>query len=791
MFKNYFKTAWRNILRNKFYALINIIGLTVGLTFGLLILLWVNDEFSFDTFNTKADRIYKINAQIGTGTSRQTWPGVPGPIGMHAVKDVPEVENSVRINPYGYPVYRYKDKLLSAGDYGAYVVDASFFKVFDYKLLKGNVNNPFPDVNSIIITETTAKRFFGDEDPIGKVLQGNSKDNYTVTGVLADFPENSSFKSDILFSFELAKKNYEGNIYWKSLEQDWGDYFYDTYVLLKPGASPKVVADKLTAIHIANQKEAGQSSKLQYVAEPLLHLHLYNTDGTPAGLQTARIFLMVAILILIIACINYVNLSTARAILRSKEVSVRKIIGAERKQLFGQFIIETTLFFFAAVILSLTAVKLLMPVYNTISGKEMQFNLLDGSIWKVIILTVIGSLAASSIYPALLLSSFKPINALKGKLSLGVGNVLFRKGLVVTQFIFSIVLIIGTLIIRQQLKFIQEKDLGYDKSYVFRVDMGGIYGHYDAVRAELISQPGVVDVTRAGDNIINISGSTGDTDWDGKDSKRGFFINPLNVDETYINFFRLKIVAGRAFRSGKADSTSYILNETAVREAGIKDPIGKRFKLWQTNGTIVGVVKDFHFASLKKKIEPAILWDAPQNCGTIFIKTTGKGAPQAIKAAEKAYKQYNPVVPYSYEFLDADYDNLYRTDTRSGTLFSIFAGIAIFISCLGLLGLATYTAQVKVKEIGIRKVLGASVANITAMLSVDFLKLVLLSIIIATPIAWYAMHKWLQDYAYPVAMHWWVFALAGISALLIAFITISFQAIKSALVNPVKSLRSE
>ncbi|MGZ3944407.1 MAG: ABC transporter permease, partial [Mucilaginibacter sp.] len=622
MFRNYFKTAWRNVLRNKFYALINITGLTVGLTFGLLILLWVNDEFSFDTFNTKAERIYHINAQLGTGTSRQTWSGLPGPIAIHAVKDVPEVENSVRmVKTDKYSVFRYKEKLLSPGANGAFYADASLFKVFDFKLLKGNPNNLFPDIHDIAITESTAKRFFGDADPIGKVLLGNSKDNYTVTGVLADFPETSSFKADMLFSFELAKKNYEGNAYWKSLEQDWGDYFYDTYLLLKPGASAKVVADKLTAIHLANQKEAAQS-KLQYVAEPLLHLHLYNTDGTPAGLQTARIFLIVAVLILIIACINYVNLSTARAMLRSKEVSVRKIIGAERKQLFGQFIIETAMFFAVAVILSLIAVKSLMPVYNTISGKEMQFNLLDGGMWKVIGLTIIGSLGASSIYPALLLSSFKPINALKGKLSLGVGNVLFRKGLVVTQFMFSIVLIIGTLIIRQQLKYIQGKDLGYDKSHVFGMDMGGIYGHYDAFRAELMNQPGVVDVTRAGDNIINMGGSTGDTDWDGKDSKRGFFIHPLNVDGTYTKFFKLKIVAGRGFLSGKTDSAKFILNETAVREAGIKDPIGKRFTLWQTRGTIIGVVKDFHYASLKQRIEPAILADAPQNCGTIFIKTT-------------------------------------------------------------------------------------------------------------------------------------------------------------------------
>jgi putative ABC transport system permease protein len=787
MIKNYFKTAWRNILRNKFYALINVIGLTVGLTFGLLILLWVSDEFSFDGFHKKAANIYQIDAQVGTGTSRQIWSGVPAPTAMHAIKDVPEVVNSVRIRRnYDYSVFRYKDKLLSAGNYGAFYTEPSLFKIFDFKLLKGDINKPFPDLRSIIITESTAKRFFGDANPIGKVLLADNKENYTVAGVLADFPENSSIKADMLFSFEVVKKNFN-NGFWKTPEQDWGDYFYKTFLLLQPGTSPKTVADKLTAIHHANQK----GTDVQYVTQSLQKIHLYNADGTASGLQTARIFLIVAVFILIIACINYVNLSTARAMLRSKEVSVRKIVGAERSQLFGQFVVETTMFFAIAVVLSLLAVKSLMPVYNTISGKEMQFDLLDGSVWKVIGLTIIGTLTASSIYPALLLSSFKPINALKGKISLGVGNVVFRKGLVVTQFIFSIVLIIGTLIINQQLKFIREKDLGYDKSYVFEVGMGGIYGHYDAVRAELMSQPGVTDVTRAGDNIVNIDNSTGDTDWDGKDSKRSFLIHPLKIDQTYINFFKLKIIAGKSFMGGKADSANFILNETAVREAGIKNPIGKRFTLHDTRGTIIGVVKDFYFASLKQKIEPAILCYAPEDCGTIFVRTSGKDAPKAISAAEKAYKTYNPVLPYSYNFLEAEYDSLYKSDERSGTLFSIFAGIAIFISCLGLLGLATYTAQVKVKEIGIRKVLGASVANITAMLSADFLKLVLLSMIIASPLAWYAMTKWLQDYAYRVPINWWVFALAGMTAIVVAFVTISFQAIKAALANPVKSLRSE
>jgi len=787
MFKNYFKTAWRNILNNKFYAIINIAGLTVGLTFGLLILLWVSDEFSFDGFNKKAANIYQIDAQIGTGSSKQIWGGVPAPIGMHAVKDVPEVVSSVRIGQnYNYSVFRYKDKLLPGGNYGAFYTEPSLFKIFDFKLLKGDINKPFPDLHSIIITESTAKRFFGNADPIGKVLLADNKDNYTVAGVLADFPENSSFKADMLFSFEVVKKNFN-NGYWKTAEQDWGDYFYQTFLLLRPGTSPRVVADKLTAIHRANQKE----TTVQYVMQSLQKIHLYNADGTPSGLQTVRIFLIVGILILIIACINYVNLSTARAMLRSKEVSVRKIIGAERTQLFAQFIVETALLFSIALVASFIAVKLLMPVYNNVSGKEMQFDLLDSNVWKVIGLTVVGTLIASSIYPAMLLSSFKPINALKGKLSLGVGNVVFRKTLVVTQFIFSIGLIISTLIINQQLKYIREKELGYDKSYVFSVGMGDIHKNYDGVRSELMSRPGVTDVTRAGDYIVNLGGSTGDTDWDGKETKRSFLIHPINVDKNYLNFFKLRFAEGSGFTGEKSDSAHFILNETAVKEAGIKNPIGKRFKLHDWNGTIIGVVKDFHFASLKQKIEPAVFCYRPQDCWLMFVRTTGKDAPKAIRAVEEYSKKYNPAFPFKYDFMDDIYDSLYKSDVRSGTLFNVFAMIAVVISCLGLFGLVTYTAQVKVKEIGIRKVLGASVTNITAMISRDFLVLVVLSLVIVTPIAWYAMAKWLQDYAYRIHIQWWVFALAGVSALIIAFVTISFQAVKAAMANPVKSLRSE
>ncbi len=790
MIKNYFKTAWRNLFNNKFYSAINITGLTVGLTVGLLVLLWVNDELSFDRFNTKAGQIYKVNAQIGTGTSKQVWGGVQPPIATYALKEVPGIVNAVRvIECYQYSFFGYQNKLLNEPTGKLSYVDPSIFKIFDFKLIKGNVDNPFPTDNSIVITQSTAKRFFGSDNPVGKVLLADNKDNYVVSGIMADFPENSSIKQDIFFSVNVRKNQYSVKDYWKSMDEDWGDYYTATYLQLQPGTSLKSVEDKLTRIHISHQQGIKLSDG-HYILQPLTETHLYAPDGSSSAMQTVKVFAIVAVLILLIAAINYINLSTARAMLRSKEVSVRKIIGAARMQLFSQFIVETVMFFSISLILAFCLIAILMPFYNSISGKEMHFDLLSATVWQVVGSTVLVTLVASSIYPALLLSSFKPINALKGKLSLGAGNVMFRKVLVVCQFVFSIGLIIGTLIINRQLNYIQNKELGFDKAYVFSVPMRDMEKQYEAVKGELLNHPEILGVTTGDNSIISIGNTTGDTDWDGKEKDRGFMIHPMGVDKDFTNVFKLKFVEGTGFTGVKTDTAHYILNETAVRDAGIKNPVGKRFSLWNTNGIIIGVVKDFHFASLKQKIEPFIFHYSPDTW-QLLVKTTGKDAPKAIKTVQKIWERYNPKFPFDYTFLDQVYDQLYKSDQRTGTLFNVFACIAILISCLGLFGLATYTAQVKVKEIGIRKVLGASVANITTMLSRDFLTLVILAIIIATPIAWYAMNKWLQDFVYRTTIQWWIFALAGIAAIVIALVTISFQSIRAALANPVKSLKSE
>jgi len=788
MIKNYFKIAWRNLINRKFYSALNITGLTVGLTVGLLILIWVKDELSFDKFNSKAAQIYKVNGEIGSGSSKQVWGVTPGPVAYYALKQVPGVLSAVRIiTNYNYSIFNYQDKTLKQ-DYGTLsYIDDSFFKIFDYRLLKGNVNKPFPNDESVIITESTAKRFFGDADPIGKVLRGDSKTPFVVSGILADFPANSSIHADMLFSINLRKKEYAANPY-HQMDNDWGNFYATTYLLVRPNASIFAIENRLTQIHRTNY--AGMKpNEGAFFLQPLSSVHLYNPDGSSAGIQIVKIFTIVALLILLIACINYINLSTALAILRSKEVSIRKIVGAERKQLFAQFVVETFLCFSIALLLALAAICAVMPLYNSLSGKNMQFNLLNADILKVIGLTITATLIAASIYPALLLSSFNPNNALKGKISV-TGNGTLRKILVVCQFAVSIGFIIGTIIINKQLNFINHLDTGYDKEHVFSVQLHAMQDHYDAIKTELLQQPSVIGVTSGNSSLVSAASSTTGTDWDGKDPSLSFLIHSFEMDQDFMKVMKVKLTDGEGFSGSKADTGNFILNETAVKLAGIKKPIGKRFKIYNINGRIIGVVKDFHFASVKQAIEPSIFLYR-KNSWQMLVKTTGKDAPAAIAAVEKFWKKYNANFPFEYSFLDDDYNYLYKSETQTAKLFNIFACIAIFISCLGLFGLATYTAQVKVKEIGIRKVLGASVMNITAMLSKDFLLLVMLAFVIASPIAWYFMNKWLSAYAYRTYLSWWIMGLAGLSAIAIALITISFQSIKAAFANPVNSLRNE
>ncbi|WP_439584844.1 ABC transporter permease [Dyadobacter bucti] len=787
MIGNYFKIAWRNLLNNSFYSLINCIGLSVGLAVGILILLWVQDELSFDSFNKQADNIYKLENRVGTGSSQQIWTATVAPIAGFAKREVPEIREAVRMTYNGaHTLFRYQDKVFN--EENTFFADPTLFTMFDYRLVHGNPEKPFPDNYSVILTETTARRYFGDADALGKAIAcGNV--HFTVTGVVEDFPENSSIKGDMVFPISLRFKDvYEGRKDGKNMENDFSEFDYTTYLLLQPGRPLQDIAANLRNIHLRNKPD---DTDLTYLLQALPDVHLYKSDGSGQGIETVRMFMIVALLILIIACINYVNLSTARSLLRSKEVSMRKIVGAARIQLFVQFLVETILLFSLSTLLAIVLMHILMPFFNQISGKKLVLDFLKPHIWQVLGATIACTLAASSIYPALLLSSFEPLKSLKGKVSVGLNEAMFRKTLVVIQFTVSVILIVGTLIISSQMKYIRSKGLGYDKTHVLSFYMRDLTKHYEAIKSDLLSQPGISDVSRSNFNVVLIGGQTGTSNWDGKQPGETMMIRFMNTDKSFIPFFKMQLKEGANFTDAPADTRHFILNEMAVKAARIKDPIGKRFKIWETEGTIIGVVKDFHFASMKQKIEPAVFIYDPGNMNRIYIKTTGTDAQKAIAAAKNIWTKFNADAPFQYAFLDEAFDSLYKSEEQAGMLFNIFASIAILISCLGLFGLATYTAQVRTKEIGIRKVLGSSLTGIIRLLATDFIKLVMTGIMIAVPIAWYVMDNWLQDFAYRMDMPWWVFGFAGVLALAIALLTISFQSIKAALTDPVKSLRSE
>ncbi|TWR26055.1 FtsX-like permease family protein [Mucilaginibacter achroorhodeus] len=796
MILNYLKTAWRNILSNKFYAAINVTGLTVGLVVGIFMLLWVQDELSFDRFNSKADNIYKVGIVGGTGLSKQIFSNIIAPVSTFAKNELPDVKDGVRIMAVGDAPFKYKDKVFYEDNFC--FTDPSYFSVFDFPLIKGDKRNPFPDNNTIVITESTAKKYFGTEDPIGKTVIIGQNEPVSVTGVIADYPKNSSFQYRVMLplsrfnylAYIKNKTSYDGKTTVQSMDADWSSFSFQTYLLTKPNTKAAKLEKELQAIH---ERQKPEDAPVPYLTQPLPQMHLYQADGTDGGMSTVRMFAIVAVMILVIACINYVNLSTARSMLRAKEVSIRKIIGAGKFQLFMQFMVETALLFALAAAVAIALMFILLPYYNQFSGKQIALNITSFNVWACVVITLIGTLTASSIYPALLLSSFEPLKALKGKVTAGIGTAAFRRILVVLQFSVSVVLIVSTLIIGKQLKYVFTKDLGYDKENIITFNMrDDMHKHADAVMNELKKDPSVLAATVSSRNMVVGGSSTGNNDWDGKPKSSNLWFNQIHGDKNLIDFFKIKLIQGSNFTGVVADSSHFIINETAVKEMGLSgNVIGKRLRIQTINGTIIGVVKDFHFQNLHKKIEPVVFQYNPANSWRVYLKITNANAQRAIAISTAVWKQYNNDVPFNYAFLDDSYRRIYSDDSRQGQLFNIFSAIAIVISCLGLFGLATYSAQVKTREIGIRKVLGASVARIITLLAREFMILIALSTAIGLPVAWYAMNKWLQDFAYKTNIGWAVFAFAAFAAAAVALATISVQSIKAALANPVKSLRSE
>ena len=770
------------------YSFINITGLAAGLAVSILLLLWVRDELSYDRFNVNAENIYRLVPKFD---DQNIWSETPAPAAVYAKKDLPEVADACRIRDNNdVSIFEYNGKRFTESH--NCLADASLFSMFTFPFIDGNPQHPFTDAHSVVLSETTAKTFFGNEDPMGKVLKADDKKLYRVTGVMKDMPANSSIHYNIVFNFRQLEQEYDTTSYFKTLNTNWDRYSYDTYVLLKPDASPALAAQKMGVIHRHNY-DIQANKHLTYLFAPLTRLHLYSLNGKEQGMMVVRVFLIVAVIVLLIACINYVNLVTARAIKRSKEISVRKIIGAGKGDLFMQLLSESLLTFLISLIVATGIIYLVMPLYNNLSGKNIVFRPWSLNVLAVYGLTMLTTLLLAGIYPAITLSSFKPLQAMKGKVSGIGGKGNFRKVLVVVQFSFSILLITSTIIIGKQLKYIREKNLGYNKENVFSFWMHNINGHYDALVTELMQQPGILGVTESGADIINNSSSSSDIDWDGKRTdQQSFTITQMPVERNFLQVMGMQLAEGNGFTGSPADSANFILNETAIRETGIKEPvIGKRLTFHGINGVIAGVVKDFHFQDMHRKIPPLLMQYDKNWRGKMYVRTTGKDAPRAIAAAEKVWKEYNADYPFDYSFLDSEFNDLYKTDTHVGELFNCFAIITILISCLGLFGLVTFTAESRVKEIGVRKVLGAGARSIVALLSKDFLVLVLVAAAIAFPLAWYGLKRFLQGYAYRTELSWWVFMIAGVITLLIAMFTVSFKCVQAALANPVKSLRTE
>jgi putative ABC transport system permease protein len=811
MLRNYFKIAWRNLIKNKGFTAINIIGLSLGIGCFIMISMFVIDELSYDRFHEKADRIYRINSDIIFGGAEMSMAVSADPMGETLKNDYPEVEEYVRFYA------SQGSKLIKKGnDYinesAVTHADSTLFNVFTLPAIIGDTKTALNEPNSVVLTETVAKRYFGSAElAMGEMLETNDDDKtlYKVTAVIENLPKNSHFSFDFFFS--MANVDY-----------DFGNFLshnFHTYVLLKEGADYKTFNKNFTEVidkyllpqaaqymkieSMADFKASG--NKLEYSLMPLTDIHLHSSRGVElsanGNIQYVYIFSAVALFILLIACINFMNLTTARSSGRAKEVGIRKVLGSEKKALIGQFLTESTLIAFLALFVGLLFVWLSLGWFNGISGKEMLMSSLLSPRFLIFIFVlpfIVGGLAGA--YPAFFLSSFKPIKVLKGELSSGHKKNTLRNFLVVFQFATSIILIVGTMVIYKQLNHMQSANLGFNKEQVLVVSNSGLPSETrKSLKNEIEQLTEVKSASFAGFLPVS-SSSRSDTTFSTETvmtESNGFNMQYWTVDYDYLETIGMEMNEGRNFsRNFGSDSTAIILNETAVKLAGLQNPIGKKIytKTGQDNGlqvyTIIGVVKNFNFASLRENVEGLSLrlgnnsWETAYRFNTTDVKGL-------LSTIENKYKAAAPGMPFKYEFLDEAFENMYRQERRVGTVALAFALLAIIIACLGLFGLATYIAEQRTKEIGIRKVLGASVTNIVRMLSTDFVKLVMLAFVIATPIAWWFMHTWLQEFAFRIDLNWMIFAVTGIVALIVALITLSFQAIRAAIANPVDSLKTE
>ena len=800
MLKNHFKTAWRNFWKHRTTGFINIAGLSVGMAAAVFIFIWVQNEYNFDKNQPGAQNIYRIKDYLAIDkTTTWVWENSPYNLGEEAKKQMPEVEALTRVQPVSYqPLY-----LNIRGEFfpetTAAYVDNAWFDVFKNDFISGNSiafkQNPF----SIILSETKAKKYFANQDAIGKIIRIDTID-YQVQAVVRDAPANSSFKFDVYIP--VAARH--ADVKQKENELQWGNFYYLTFLKLRPGTDIKKTAAKLQSILEKHRDQKNLTVGLTKLTDMHFESDLQNSSILHGDKKVVLIFVILGVLLLVIACINYVNLTTARASLRAKEVSIKKIVGAGRKHLFAQFVSESALVSLMALALTVFIISIFLPSFNSFTERNFSLTVGSGYLWFIMIATLLITIVLNSIYPALLLSSFKPLNTFRGASVLKMKDTVLRKGLVVLQFTFSIFLIVGVITIYRQLAFIRSQNPGYNRAQIMSFNIPWkLMRHLDdakkvavksTIKQSLLQQAPIQAVSLIGLGSIqdNNSYSSGSADWDGRPKDFDPAISYFDVDRDYNKLVKLDFTAGRWFLEGKVDEHNAILNETAAKELNLHKPyIGQRFVSQGDTGVVVGMVKDFNYRTMHDKIGPVVFKNNTGYSTNYLLKVAPNKQAEAIKLVEAVWKQNFPGQPFSYTFLDQEFDKIYRNDAKSSGLMSVFALVAVIISCLGLFGLAAFTAEQRGKEIGIRKVLGATVSGIVSLISVDFIVLVIVALVIASPLAWWLMNIWLQNFAYRIDMQWWVFLLAGIIAVLIAFATISFQAIKAAVANPVKSLRSE
>ena len=785
MFKNYVKIAFRNLQRHKMYSSLNIIGLAVGILCSLLISLWVLDELSYDRFHTHAERLYRVEFDQDYSGQLFHVNVSPHPMAPALVEEIPEVEKATRVNRMGEFLVKFTEKTFFEDSVLA--VDPSFLEMFSYPLLQGDVRTALVDPYSIILTEDRARTYFGHGEAIGKTININNSMDFTVTGVMKNIPRTGYLQFDAVIPYELLRT--QG----VNLE-NWDNNTTLTFALLRNNTEPDSVATKVHALVAKHDSGEDQTYSLRPLTE--IHLHSYFGFGGKRGnAQYITLFSVIAVFVLLIACINFMNLSTARSVKRAREVGMRKVVGAVKRQIVTQFYGESCMFTFLALMLALICVNLALPTFNALTGKDISFAALTSGSTPLAVLGILvttGFIAGS--YPALFLSSFHPVKVLKGTVSSGASGRVFRKILVVVQFSLSISLIIGTGIVYSQLNYMKEKSMGFETDHLLTVQMrGSVQDSYGALKKELIKLPGVVEVSAGSNKPSSIYSNAGGADWEGKDPEWDVSVNFTSVDYDYIEVADIEMADGRSYSQDfPSDSESAIVvNEELQRLMGSDSAVGKRFTFGERTNTIIGVVKNFHFLPLRKKIEPLALMLQPQFNRLLLIRIQPENIAATLDSLEKTWSRVVPGFPFDYEFINEDFEAMYRTEQRMGSVLKYFSFLAVFVACLGLFGLASFAAEQRTREIGIRKVLGASIPRIAYLLCREFTFLVLLANLVAWPVVYLAMGNWLGGFAYRTSIDWEIFFLAGVMALIIALLTVSYQALRAALSNPARALKYE